>query len=59
MGSPRSLRNQKPEISGTTDLLLPIAANIPVMILVLMAKGSHELAHCICVMLRSELYTEE
>jgi hypothetical protein len=44
---------------GPTDLLLSIAANFFLIILVLMAKGSYELARCICVMLRSQLNTEE
>jgi hypothetical protein len=46
-------------LSGPTDLFLPIAANLLLMISVLMAKGSHELAHCIYEILLSELNTEE
>jgi hypothetical protein len=35
------------KLSGPFDLFLPIAANIFLMISVLMAKSSPELAHCI------------
>jgi hypothetical protein len=45
--------------SGPTDLFLPIAANLFLMILVLMAKGSPDLARRICGILRSQLNTEE
>jgi hypothetical protein len=59
MASSPSSRISPQTLSGPTDLLLPIAANLFLMILVLMAKGSRELAHCICETLHSELNTEE
>jgi hypothetical protein len=45
MASPSSFRIWPETLSGPIDLFLPIAANIIVTILFLMAKGSHELAH--------------
>jgi hypothetical protein len=42
MASPPSFRIP-PEMSGPTDLFLPITAYFFLMILVLMAKGTHEL----------------
>jgi len=48
MASPPSFRIS-PEIpSGPIDLFFPIAATLYLMIFVSMAKGSPELAHCIC-----------
>jgi hypothetical protein len=46
-------------LSGPTDFLLPITANSFLTILVLISKGSHELAQCICENLHSELSAEE
>jgi hypothetical protein len=40
-------------------LFLPNAANFFLIILVIMAKGSPELARSVCWMLRSQLNTEE
>jgi hypothetical protein len=61
MSSPTSFRILPELLSGPTVLFLPTTANLLLMILVLMAKGSHELVNCtsICDILRSELNTEE
>jgi hypothetical protein len=57
--SPPSFRISPETLSGRIDLFLPIAANLFLMILLLMAKGSPELAHCTCGMLRWQLNTVE
>jgi hypothetical protein len=59
MASPPSFKISPEMLSGPTDLFLPIAVNFVLMILVLMAKGLHELVHYICEILRSELNTDE
>jgi hypothetical protein len=59
VASPTSFRISPEMLSGPTDLFLPITANLLLMILVLMAKGSPELVCCICGMLRSQPNTEE
>jgi hypothetical protein len=59
MASPPSFKISPETLCGPTDLFLPIAANFFLMILVLMAKGSPELARCICGVLRSQLNTGE
>jgi hypothetical protein len=58
MASPHSFGISPETLSGPADLFLPIAVNL-LMILVLMARGSHEVANCICEMLRSQLNTGE
>jgi hypothetical protein len=57
MASPSSFRISPEMLSGPTDLFSPIAANLLLIILLLMAKGSHELLHCICEILHSEQNT--
>jgi hypothetical protein len=52
MAFPPSFKISPETLSGPTDLFLPIAANFFLMILVLIVKGSPELARCI--MLRSQ-----
>jgi hypothetical protein len=52
MASPPSFKMSTEILSGPTDLFLPIAAIIFPMMLVLMVKGSPELARCICGMLQ-------
>jgi hypothetical protein len=59
VASPPSFKVSLQTLSGPTDFFLPIAVNFFLMILLLMAKGSPELARCICGMLRSQLNTEE
>jgi hypothetical protein len=49
IASSLSFRISPETLSGPTDLFLPIAANFFLMILVLMAKGSPELARSICL----------
>jgi hypothetical protein len=44
-------------LCGSTDLFLPVDSNL--LIMILLAKGSQELAHCICEILSLELNTEE
>jgi hypothetical protein len=56
--SPPSFRISPETPSGPIDFF-PMAANLFLMILVLIAKGSPELEHSICWMLRSQLNTEE
>jgi hypothetical protein len=58
MASPPSFKILPETLSDPTDLFLPIAANFFLTILVLRAKGSPELASCICGMLSSQLNTE-
>jgi hypothetical protein len=58
MASPPSFIISPETLSGPTDLVLSVAANLFLMILVLMAKGSPELAPCTCGMLRPQLNTE-
>jgi hypothetical protein len=55
VASPPSFRISPETLSGPIDLFLPIAANLFLMTLVLMLKGSPELGHCTCGMLRSQL----
>jgi hypothetical protein len=57
MASTPSFSVSPEPLSGPIDLFLPIIANLFLVILVLMAKGSPELAHCICGMLGSQLNT--
>jgi hypothetical protein len=45
-------------LSGPTDLFLPIAANLLLIILLLMTKSPDELARYIYEILRSELNTK-
>jgi hypothetical protein len=59
MASPPSVIISPQMLSGPTGLCLHITANIILMILVLMVKGSRELAHYICDILCSEMNTEE
>ena len=59
MASPPSFRISPETLSGRSDLFLPLAANLFLMILVLMEEGSPELVHFICRMLRSQLNTDE
>jgi hypothetical protein len=55
MASPPSFRIPPEMLSGPTDLIQPITAYLFSMIVILMLKGSHELAHCICGILHSQL----
>jgi hypothetical protein len=59
MASPPSFRISSEMPFGPTDLFLPIAANLFLIIFVLTTKGSPEVACCIWGMLRSPLSTEE
>jgi hypothetical protein len=59
MASPPSFRISPETPSSPIDLFFPMAANLLLMMLVLIAKGSPELEHSICWMLRSQLNTEE
>jgi hypothetical protein len=59
MASAPSFRISPETLSGAVDLFLPITATLFLMTSVLMAKGSPELAHCTCGMLRAQLNTEE
>jgi hypothetical protein len=59
LASPPSFRISPETLSGHTYFFLPIAANLLLLILVLMAKGSHELAQCICEIVRSEMNADE
>jgi hypothetical protein len=54
-----SFRISPETLSGPTDSFLSIAANLPLMILVLMAKDSYKLAHCICGLPNSQMNTKE
>jgi hypothetical protein len=59
MASPPSFRISRETLSDPIDLFMAIAANLFLMILVLMAKGAPELVHCTCGMLRSQPNTED
>jgi hypothetical protein len=59
MASPPSFSISPETQPGPTDLFLPNVADLFLMTLVLMVKGSLDLAHCTCRMLRSQLNTEE
>jgi hypothetical protein len=59
MVSPPSSSISPEMLSGPTDLFLPIAANLFLIILVLTAKGSPVMTCCICGILRSRLNVEE
>jgi hypothetical protein len=55
MASPPSFSILPEMPSGPTDLLLPNAANLFLMILALVMKGTPDFAHFICGILRSQL----
>jgi hypothetical protein len=59
LASPPSYKILPEALSDPADLFLPNAANLFIIILVLMAKGSHESSQCVYVMLRSQLNTEK
>jgi hypothetical protein len=59
MASPPSFRISPEKLPSPTDLFLLIAANLLLLIFVMMAKGTPELTPPICGTLRSQLNTEE
>jgi hypothetical protein len=59
MASPPSFRISPVILSGPTNLFFQNVATLYLINLISVVKGSPELRHCICAMLRLPLNTEE